>query len=53
MLAPMASRSSRLLSGAIGLGHRPLVGTSQSIADDFEAWLDAEATDGFAIIQSL
>lgn len=36
---------------SVGLGHRPLVGTTQSIADDFEAWLDAEATDGFALIQ--
>jgi len=36
---------------SIGLGHRPLVGTTQSIADDFEAWLDAGATDGFAVIQ--
>lgn len=36
---------------SVGLGHRPLVGTTKSIADDFEAWLDAEATDGFALIQ--
>jgi alkanesulfonate monooxygenase len=38
---------------SIGLGHRPLVGTAQSIADDLESWLDAEATDGFAVIQPL
>lgn len=36
---------------SVGLGHRPVVGTTKSIADDFEAWLDAEATDGFALIQ--
>ncbi|KAL4781645.1 putative monooxygenase YxeK [Aspergillus varians] len=36
---------------SISLGHRPLVGTTQSIADDFQAWLEAEATDGFAVIQ--
>ncbi|WP_167383678.1 NtaA/DmoA family FMN-dependent monooxygenase [Bordetella genomosp. 12] len=36
---------------SVGLGHRPLVGTTQSIADDFQAWLEAEATDGFALIQ--
>ncbi|WP_182086155.1 NtaA/DmoA family FMN-dependent monooxygenase [Aureimonas sp. ME7] len=36
---------------SVGLGHRPVVGTTQSIADDFEAWLEAEATDGFALIQ--
>ncbi|MGH2343284.1 NtaA/DmoA family FMN-dependent monooxygenase [Segnochrobactraceae bacterium EtOH-i3] len=36
---------------SVGLGHRPLVGTTRSIADDFEAWLDAGATDGFALIQ--
>ncbi|EXJ81274.1 hypothetical protein A1O3_07564 [Capronia epimyces CBS 606.96] len=36
---------------SIGLGHRPLVGTTQSIADDLQAWLEAEATDGFAVIQ--
>lgn len=34
---------------SVGLGHRPLVGTTQSIADDLQAWLDAEATDGFVI----
>ena len=34
---------------SIGLGHRPLVGTTQSIADNLQAWLDAEATDGFVI----
>lgn len=38
---------------SIGLGHRPLVGTTQSIADDLQSWLDAEATDGFAVIQPL
>ncbi|KAH8881081.1 DszA family, A subunit of xenobiotic compound monooxygenase [Thozetella sp. PMI_491] len=36
---------------SIGLGHRPLIGTTQSIADDLQAWLEAEATDGFAVIQ--
>jgi len=36
---------------SVGLGHRPLVGTTQSIADDLQAWLEAEATDGFAVIQ--
>lgn len=36
---------------SVGLGHRPVVGTTKSIADDFEAWLDASATDGFALIQ--
>lgn len=38
---------------SIGLGHRPLVGTTQSIADDLQDWLDQEATDGFAVIQPL
>ena len=38
---------------SIGLGHRPLVGTTQSIADDLQSWLEAEATDGFAVIQPL
>jgi alkanesulfonate monooxygenase len=38
---------------SIGLGHRPLVGTTQSIADDLQAWVEAEATDGFAVIQPL
>jgi alkanesulfonate monooxygenase SsuD/methylene tetrahydromethanopterin reductase-like flavin-dependent oxidoreductase (luciferase family) len=38
---------------SVGLGHRPLVGTTQSIADDLQAWLEAEATDGFAFIQPL
>lgn len=38
---------------SVGLGHRPLVGTTQSIADDLEAWLEAGATDGFAVIQPL
>lgn len=36
---------------SVGLGHRPVVGTTQSIADDFQAWLEAGATDGFALIQ--
>lgn len=36
---------------SIGLGHRPLVGTTQSIADDLQAWLEQDATDGFAVIQ--
>lgn len=36
---------------SVGLGHRPVVGTTKSIADDFEGWLDARATDGFALIQ--
>jgi alkanesulfonate monooxygenase len=36
---------------SVGLGHRPLVGTTQSIADDLQAWLEAGATDGFAVIQ--
>lgn len=36
---------------SIGLGHRPLVGTTQSIADDLQAWREADATDGFAVIQ--
>jgi FMN-dependent oxidoreductase (nitrilotriacetate monooxygenase family) len=36
---------------SVGLGHRPLVGTTQSIADDLQAWLEASATDGFAVIQ--
>jgi alkanesulfonate monooxygenase SsuD/methylene tetrahydromethanopterin reductase-like flavin-dependent oxidoreductase (luciferase family) len=38
---------------SIGLGHRPLVGTTHSIADDLQNWLEAEATDGFAVIQPL
>lgn len=38
---------------SIGLGHRPLIGTTQSIADDLQAWVEAEATDGFAVIQPL
>ncbi|KIW09912.1 hypothetical protein PV08_11688 [Exophiala spinifera] len=38
---------------SVGLGHRPLVGTTKSIADDLQAWLEAEATDGFAVIQPL
>ena len=36
---------------SVGLGHRPVVGTTKSIADDFEAWIESEATDGFALIQ--
>lgn len=36
---------------SVGLGHRPLVGTTQSIADDFQSWLEEGATDGFALIQ--
>ncbi|KAL3452693.1 luciferase-like domain-containing protein [Aspergillus insuetus] len=36
---------------SIRLGHRPLVGTTQSIADGLQAWLEADATDGCAIIQ--
>ncbi len=32
------------------LGHRILVGTTQSIADDFEAWLKADATDAFVLM---
>ncbi|ODT66039.1 MAG: hypothetical protein ABS75_29100 [Pelagibacterium sp. SCN 63-23] len=35
---------------AASLGHRILVGTTQSIADDFEAWFKGEATDGFVTI---
>ncbi|KAF5007171.1 hypothetical protein FDECE_6481 [Fusarium decemcellulare] len=38
---------------SVGLGHRPLVGTTQSIADDLQSWLEAGATDGFAVIQPL
>ena len=38
---------------SIGVGHRALAGTTQSIADDLQAWLEAEATDGFAVIQPL
>ncbi len=38
---------------SVGLGHRPLVGTTQSIADDLQAWVEAGATDGFAVIQPL
>lgn len=38
---------------SVGLGHRPLVGTTKSIADDLQAWVEAGATDGFAIIQPL
>ncbi|KAL2204696.1 FMN-dependent oxidoreductase [Sarocladium strictum] len=38
---------------SVGLGHRPLVGTTLSIADDLQAWVEAEATDGFAVIQPL
>jgi alkanesulfonate monooxygenase len=38
---------------SVGLGHRPLVGTTQSIADDLQAWLEEGATDGFAVIQPL
>ena len=34
-------------------GHRPLIGTAQSITDDLQAWAEAEATDGFAVIQLL
>lgn len=36
---------------SVGLGHRPLVGTTQSIVDDLQAWLEQGATDGFAVIQ--
>ena len=32
-----------------GRGHRQLIGTPKSIADDFEAWMDAGATDGFLL----
>ncbi|MET3927879.1 LLM class flavin-dependent oxidoreductase [Devosia sp. 2618] len=35
---------------AASLGHRILVGTTQSIADDFETWLNTDATDGFVLI---
>ncbi|CZR56393.1 uncharacterized protein PAC_06281 [Phialocephala subalpina] len=38
---------------SVGLGHRLLIGTTQSIADDLQAWIEAEATDGFAVIQPL
>lgn len=38
---------------SIGLGHRPLIGTTQSIADDLQKWVEEGATDGFAIIQPL
>ena len=31
-------------------GHRVLVGTPATIADDFEAWFAAEAADGFTIM---
>ncbi|KAL2415484.1 N-acetyl-S-(2-succino)cysteine monooxygenase [Exophiala dermatitidis] len=36
---------------SVSLGHRPLVGTTQSICDDLQAWIEARATDGFAVIQ--
>ncbi len=29
------------------------MGTTQSIADDLQAWLEAEGTDGFAVIKLL
>jgi FMN-dependent oxidoreductase (nitrilotriacetate monooxygenase family) len=38
---------------SVGLGHRPLVGTTQSITDDLQAWVEEGATDGFAVIQPL
>jgi FMN-dependent oxidoreductase (nitrilotriacetate monooxygenase family) len=38
---------SRFVAG--GRGHRQLIGTPQSIADDLELWLEAGACDGFLI----
>jgi len=35
---------------ASAAGHRVLVGTPTSIADEMQAWLDADAADGFNII---
>lgn len=29
-------------------GHRVVVGTPEQLADDFETWIDADASDGFA-----
>lgn len=37
---------------AVSAGHRLLVGTAQTIADDLEQWLDAGAADGFVILPS-
>ena len=35
---------------AAGTGHRVLVGTAESMADEMEAWLQGDAADGFNII---
>jgi N-acetyl-S-(2-succino)cysteine monooxygenase len=36
--------------GAMGSGHRLLIGTAEDIADDFESWLRSGAADGFALL---
>lgn len=35
---------------AFSAGHRPLPGTAAEIADDMQAWFEAGAADGFAIL---
>jgi len=35
---------------AAGTGHRVLVGTAEYMADEMQAWLDADAADGFNVI---
>ena len=35
---------------AAGTGHRVLVGTPEYMADEMEAWLEAEAADGFNVM---
>jgi alkanesulfonate monooxygenase SsuD/methylene tetrahydromethanopterin reductase-like flavin-dependent oxidoreductase (luciferase family) len=35
---------------SLSIGHRTLVGTPDSIADDLQAWFEAGAADGFIIL---
>ena len=37
-----------VLYNNITAGHRVVVGTPEQLADDFERWIDADASDGFA-----
>ncbi|MBX6748347.1 MAG: LLM class flavin-dependent oxidoreductase [Micromonosporaceae bacterium] len=35
---------------AMSLGHRPVIGTADEVAQDLITWFDAEAADGFVVI---
>lgn len=35
---------------AMSLGHRPVVGTPDEVADDLARWFEAEAADGFVVL---